>query len=88
MCSSDLRTIAITIGEPIPNERGQDADEVTEVLRARLAELLDETIERYPGKESGAWWLPARWGGTAPTPDEALLIEERVRREKAERRKR
>ena len=82
------RTIAITIGEPIPNERGQDADEVTEVLRARLAELLDETIERYPGKESGAWWLPARWGGTAPTPDEALLIEERVRREKAERRKR
>ena len=85
MCSSDL--IAMTIGAPIPNERGMDADEVTELLRARLSELLDETIERYPGKEAGAWWLPARWGGTAPTPEEAVEIEERVRREKAERRK-
>ena len=41
---------------------------------------------RYPDKPAGAWWIPQRLGGSAPTPEEALQIEERVRQEKAERR--
>ena len=80
------KPICITVGEPLPIPKGSDADEVTEQLHARMAALLDETIDRYPDKPPGAWWIPARRGGSAPTLDEALEIEERVRREKAEKR--
>lgn len=79
------RTICMTVGEPLPVPRGSDPDEVTEQLHARLAVLLDETIARYPDKPPGAWWIPARLGGSAPTPEEAAQIEERVRQEKAQR---
>ena len=79
------KPIAITVGEPIPVPRGSDPDVVTEELRSRLAELLDETIARYPDKPPGAWWIPARLGGSAPTPEEAMAIEERVRQEKQQR---
>lgn len=79
------KPIVMTVGEPIPVPRGADADEVTEELHVRLEQLLDESIARYPDKPPGAWWIPARLGGSAPTPEEALAIEERVRQEKANR---
>ena len=84
------RTIAITIGEPMTVARGDDADAATAQLRSVLERLLDVTIDRYPPptpaeSAQGAWWLPARRGGTAPTPQEALAIEERVRAERAAR---
>jgi hypothetical protein len=68
--------------------KGVDPDVLTEELRQRMATLLDETIARYPDKPPGAWWIPARLGGSAPTLHEAAAIEERVRREKAARRQR
>lgn len=74
------RTIAITVGEPVPTPRGSDPDVVTEELRERMSALLDETIERYPDRPDGASWIPARWGGSAPTLEEAAEIE-RARRE-------
>jgi 1-acyl-sn-glycerol-3-phosphate acyltransferase len=77
------RTICITVGEPVPVPRGADADAVTDELHARLVALLDETIDRYPDKPAGAWWIPQRRGGGAPTLAEAEAIEERVRQEKA-----
>lgn len=80
------KPIAMTVGEPVPVPRGVDPDVITEELRARLEALLDATIERYPDKPPGAWWIPARLGGGAPTPGEALAIEERIRQEKAQRR--
>jgi 1-acyl-sn-glycerol-3-phosphate acyltransferase len=80
------KTICITVGEPLPIPKGSNADEVTEQLHARLVALLDETIDRYPDKPLGAWWIPQRRGGSAPSLEEALEIEERVRREKAEKR--
>ncbi|MDP1876994.1 MAG: lysophospholipid acyltransferase family protein [Actinomycetota bacterium] len=80
------KPICITVGEPMPIPRGVDPDVVTEQLHARMAELLDATIDRYPDKPAGAWWIPARRGGSAPTLEEALAIEERVREEKAARR--
>jgi len=65
------KLIAITIGEPIHVERRGDAHGQTEELRAVMGRLLDETIARYP-KPAGEklWWIPARLGGTAPTPEE------------------
>lgn len=80
------KPIAMTVGEPIPIPRGSDPDQVTVELHERLAALLDATIERYPDKPPGAWWIPARFGGSAPTPEEAERIEERVREEKARKR--
>jgi 1-acyl-sn-glycerol-3-phosphate acyltransferase len=80
------KPIAMTVGEPIPIPKGSDPDVLTEELHARMATLLDETIARYPDKPPGAWWIPARLGGSAPTPAEAEAIEERVRAEKAAKR--
>jgi len=77
------KPICITVGEPIPIPRGSNPDVVTEELHARLVELLDVTIDRYPAKPAGAWWIPKRRGGSAPTPEEALAIEEQVRAERA-----
>jgi hypothetical protein len=47
-----------------------------------MAKMLDETIQAYPERPAGAWWLPAAYGGSAPTPDEA----ERLDREELARR--
>lgn len=77
------RTVCITVGEPLPVPRGTSSDELTTQLHDRLAALLDETIARYPDKPAGAWWIPARFGGGAPTPEQALVIEEQVRAAKA-----
>ena len=79
------KPICMTVGEPVPVPRGANPDSVAEELRLRLEELLDQTIARYPDKPAGAWWIPARLGGSAPTPEEALEIEERVRAERAAR---
>ena len=80
------KPVCITVGAPLPVPRGVDPDAVAAQLHARLEELLDATIDRYPDKPAGAWWIPARRGGSAPTLEEALAIEERVREEKAARR--
>jgi 1-acyl-sn-glycerol-3-phosphate acyltransferase len=80
------KPICITVGEALPITKGSDADEITEQLHARMAALLDETIDRYPDKPAGAWWIPQRRGGSAPSLEEALEIEERVRSEKAAKR--
>jgi 1-acyl-sn-glycerol-3-phosphate acyltransferase len=77
------KTIAIRVGEPL---RPTGADPVAETaeLHAVMSRLLDETIRGYPAEEQppGAWWLPAEYGGSAPTPEEAarLDVEERRRR--------
>jgi len=53
------RTIAMTIGEPMIVNRGDDSEVATNALRARLTELLTATVARYPDRpESGGWWLP------------------------------
>jgi 1-acyl-sn-glycerol-3-phosphate acyltransferase len=80
------KPICITVGEALPIPKGSDADEITEKLHARMTALLDETIDRYPDKPAGAWWIPQRRGGSAPSLEEALEIEERVRSEKAAKR--
>lgn len=80
------RTISITVGPPIAMERGADIDVVTEDLKAQLAALLDQTVERYPDKPADAWWIPKRLGGGAPCLEEAEAIETRVRAEKAAKR--
>ncbi|WP_028643742.1 lysophospholipid acyltransferase family protein [Nocardioides sp. URHA0020] len=81
------KTIALTVGAPL-HPTGADPVAETEELRSVMAGLLDETIRSYPSEEqpTGSWWLPAAYGGSAPTPDEALRLDAEERRIRAERR--
>ena len=58
-----------------------------------MTEMLDRTIKAYPADEQppGSWWLPASYGGSAPTPEEARELDsaelrERIRRRNEKRR--
>jgi 1-acyl-sn-glycerol-3-phosphate acyltransferase len=78
------KTIAITVGEPL-HPTGEHPAEETAELKARMATLLDETIRAYPADEQppGSWWLPASYGGSAPTMAEAAQLDADEKRERA-----
>jgi 1-acyl-sn-glycerol-3-phosphate acyltransferase len=81
------RTIAITVGEPITVTREDDAVEATAHLRTTMAGMLDRTIRAYPEQPAGAWWLPASYGGSAPTPEEAERLDREELARRADRKK-
>ena len=77
--------ITVMVGEPLTVERTDDPVVATETLRSRMQAMLREAQETYPDSPTGpedAWWLPARLGGTAPTPEQAAERDaaERARR--------
>lgn len=76
------KTIALHVGEPIP-VTGEDPVTETALLHESLTALLDKAIREYPVSPEGQWWAPARYGGTAPTPDEArqMDLDEKAARE-------
>lgn len=53
-------------------------------LRATMTTVLHEVQEQYP-HPPGAWWVPHRLGGAAPTPEEAKRLDEAERAERARR---
>jgi 1-acyl-sn-glycerol-3-phosphate acyltransferase len=67
---------SITVGAPISVTRKDDATEATEHLRTTMAGMLDETIRAYHEQPAGAWWLPASYGGGAPSPEEAERLDQ------------
>ena len=81
------KTIAITVGEPLHPTGANPVAETAE-LRSRMTRLLDETIRAYPAEEQppGSWWLPASYGGSAPTYEEAALLDAAEKRERAQAR--
>jgi hypothetical protein len=83
------KTIAIRVGEPL-HPTGEDPVAETAALKSRMTELLDETIRAYPAAEQppGSWWLPASYGGSAPTLEEAAHLDAEEKRARAERRAR
>lgn len=82
------KTIAISVGEPLRPTGADPAAETTQ-LREAMRRVLDETIRAYPTSEQppGSWWLPARYGGSAPTPDEATALDGDEKRKRAELRR-
>jgi 1-acyl-sn-glycerol-3-phosphate acyltransferase len=75
--------ISVWVGEPLPVPPGADVNDVTAELQTRMTALLHEAQDAYPDRPAGpddTWWLPARLGGTAPTPDEALQLDRDERR--------
>jgi 1-acyl-sn-glycerol-3-phosphate acyltransferase len=81
------RTIAITVGTPITVTPEDDPAEATAQLRSTMAGMLDRTIRAYPEQPAGAWWLPASYGGSAPTPAEAERLDQEELARRAARKK-
>lgn len=80
------KQICMTVGAPLEFDSSLDADQANELLSNTLKDLLAQTIERYKDKPPGARWIPARFGGGAPTLAEAEVIEDQVRAEKQAKR--
>lgn len=69
--------ISIDVLPPLEVARDDDVDAATARLRSIMTDALHAAQERYPVRPSGpedSWWLPARLGGTAPTPEQAEQI--------------
>lgn len=65
--------ILVHVGVPVP-PAGTSA-ELDIVLREAMTAALHEVQEQYP-HPAGAHWVPHRLGGGAPTPAEAVALDE------------
>jgi 1-acyl-sn-glycerol-3-phosphate acyltransferase len=73
----------VSVGRPVlPSGTSQ---ELGAVLRAAMTERLQKAQLEYPHPE-GAFWVPRRLGGTAPTPEEAKVLDEAELAERARKR--
>jgi len=81
------KTIALSVGEPMHPD-GSDPVGQTVQLRDRMSSMLDDAIAAYPADEQppGSWWVPARHGGSAPTPEEAARLDAEEKRARAAKR--
>lgn len=77
--------ISIAVGEPI--QPFEPASELTAKLHATMQDMLLELQKNYT-HEPGAYWVPARLGGSAPTLAEADAMDAAEARAKAEARER
>ena len=82
-------TILIRVGEP-QHPTGEDPVAETTRLKVAMASLLDQAIRGYPAAEQppGAWWVPQRYGGSAPSLVEAAELDAAEQRERAVARRR
>jgi 1-acyl-sn-glycerol-3-phosphate acyltransferase len=82
--------IHVYVGAPITVAKGAAAAEAaTTQLLDRMTELLHSAQAAYedaPADSADSWWLPARLGGSAPTPEEAERLDEEERAARAARR--
>lgn len=68
--------VEVRFGEPISVATDADPVVVTALLERRTTELLDELQRTYPdGAPAGAWWVPARLGGSAPSAATAPEVD-------------
>ena len=82
------KTITVTIGEPLDPQGATAAEKSTE-LHAAMSAMLEKAVGEYPAEEQppGSWWLPAKYGGSAPTPDRAAELDREELRERAAKRR-
>jgi len=75
--------ITVAVGEPLAPQGSPR--ELEAAMRAAMTELLHRTQLEYPHPE-GAYWVPRRLGGSAPTMEEAKRLDEAELAERARRR--
>ncbi len=64
--------IVVRVGAPM--HAAEDIPATEAALREAMSALLHEVQERYPNP-GGAYWVPRRLGGVAPTPAEAAQMD-------------
>lgn len=74
--------ITVNVGPAIP-PTGSPA-ELDTAIRAGMSAVLDQVQQHYP-RSRGAYWQPKRLGGTAPTIEEATLLDQAELAERARR---
>jgi 1-acyl-sn-glycerol-3-phosphate acyltransferase len=81
------KTILLRVGEPMHPTAADPVAETAELHRVMSA-MLEESIRDYPAEEQppGSWWLPRRFGGSAPTLEEAAEMDAEEKRQRAARR--
>ncbi|GAB3886437.1 lysophospholipid acyltransferase family protein [Terrabacter terrigena] len=71
--------VTIVVGEPLRPAADADPYAVSEQLSARVAALLEQAMDAYPDQprdDADRWWLPRSRGGTAPSVEDGLRIDE------------
>ncbi len=76
----DLRRskIPLTVAAGAALSATADVDALEARLHVQMTELLHRVQDRYPHPQ-GAYWVPRRLGGGAPTPAEAAMLDETER---------
>jgi 1-acyl-sn-glycerol-3-phosphate acyltransferase len=65
--------VVVRFGEPLAVGPEEDPVVATAALQDRMERLLDEVQRDYEdGTPAGAWWVPAKLGGGAPSHHEVL----------------
>ena len=72
--------VIVAAGDPLPPSG--DVEHLDAALRERMTALLQRVQEEYSHPE-GAFWVPRRLGGSAPTVAEAKNVEDTERAERA-----
>jgi 1-acyl-sn-glycerol-3-phosphate acyltransferase len=75
--------MTVRVGAPLYAE--ESVERTNAILRASMTALLHRAQEEYP-HPVGAFWVPRRMGGSAPTLPEAKLLDEAELAERARRR--
>ncbi|MDT5143606.1 MAG: hypothetical protein QOD02_6118 [Mycobacterium sp.] len=75
--------VIVAAGRPLSPDG--DAEHLDAALREEMTSLLQRVQEEYPHPE-GAYWVPRRLGGSAPTVAEAKILEETEKAERARKR--
>jgi 1-acyl-sn-glycerol-3-phosphate acyltransferase len=75
--------ITVAVGAPLP--AAATIDDTNAVLRESMTALLHRVQEEYPHPE-GAYWVPLRLGGSAPTLERAKALDEAELAERARKR--
>jgi 1-acyl-sn-glycerol-3-phosphate acyltransferase len=79
------KKIPITVAVGAPVYAAESIDATSAAMREAMNVLFRQVQEEYPHPE-GAYWVPRRLGGSAPTMDEAKTLEEAELAERARKR--
>jgi hypothetical protein len=79
------KKIPITVAVGGPLYALESVDQTSAAMREAMNTLLRKVQEEYPHPK-GAYWVPHRMGGSAPTMDEAKVLEEKELAERARKR--
>ena len=79
------KKIPITVAVGGPLYAAESIDGTNAAMREAMNTLLRQVQQEYPHPE-GAYWVPRRLGGSAPTMDEAKVLEEAELAERARKR--